>query len=72
MKIDDPAVRKMLAESVEFQRLFERHQRFEQQLGELDRLNYLTPAQELERRTIQKQKLAGKDEMAALLRKAGA
>jgi hypothetical protein len=71
MKSEDPAVRKLLAENEAFQRLWSRHLQYERQLAELDRIHYLTPEQELERRTIQKLKLAGKDEMAQMLREAG-
>jgi len=68
MKIEEPVAMKLLAENVEFQRLWAEHQRYEAQLAELDRHAYLLPEQELERRTIQKLKLAGKDRMAALVR----
>jgi len=71
MKSEDPAVKRLLAENEAFQRLWSRHQRYEQQLAALDRIPYLTPEQDLERRTIQKLKLAGKDEMAQMLREAG-
>jgi hypothetical protein len=36
----------------------------------LDRAHYLTPEQELRRKTIQKLKLAGKDQMMAMVRAA--
>ena len=72
MDMADPAVKKLLKESEAFQRLWARHQRYEQQLADLDRFRYLTPEQELERKTIQKLKLAGKDEMAAMVREAEA
>jgi len=72
MDMADPVVKKLLVESEAFQRLWSRHQRYERQLAELDRFRYLSPEQELERKTIQKLKLAGKDEMAAMVRQAGA
>ncbi len=62
---------KLLAENATFQRLRTQHQEYERQLAELDRLHHLLPHQELERRTLQKLKLAGKDKMAALVREAG-
>jgi hypothetical protein len=71
MRIEEPVVKKLLAESEAFQRLWARHLRYEQQLADLDRVHHLTPEQELERRTIQKLKLAGKDEMASMVREAG-
>jgi uncharacterized protein YdcH (DUF465 family) len=71
MTFEDPITKKLLAENEIFQRLWARHQRYEQQLADLDRVHHLTPEQELERRTIQKLTLAGKDEMASLVREAG-
>jgi hypothetical protein len=71
MRIEEPVVKKLLAENEAFQRLLARHLRYEQQLADLDRVHHLTPEQELERRTIQKLKLAGKDEMASMVREAG-
>ena len=71
MKIEEPVAKRLLAENEVFQRLWAQHQRYEQQLAELDRLHHLLPDQELERRTIQKLKLAGKDKMAAIVREAG-
>lgn len=71
MTLDEPIAKRLLAESEAFQRLWAQHQRYEQQLAAFDRLPHLLPQQELERRTIQKLKLAGKDKMAALVREAG-
>jgi hypothetical protein len=71
MGSEEPVVKKLLAENAAYQRLWARHQRYERQLADLDRLPHLTPEQELERRTIQKLKLAGKDEMASIAREAG-
>ena len=70
MQREDPAIRKLLAENATFQRLWAAHQRYEAQLAEFDRAHHLTPEQEVARRTVQKLKLAGKDEMAALVREA--
>jgi len=72
MKIDEPVVKKLLSENEAFQRLWARHLRYEQQIADLDRIHHLTPEQEFERRTLQKLKLAGKDEMAEIVRQAGA
>ena len=71
MKLEAPVAEKLLAENETFRRLWEQHQRYERQLADLDRLHHLLPDQELERRTIQKLKLAGKDEMATMVREAG-
>ena len=71
IKIEEPVVERLLAENEAFRRLWAQHQGYEQQLAALDRLHHLLPDQELERRTIQKLKLAGKDRMAAIVRQAG-
>jgi len=70
MKIEEPITKKLVVENEEYQRLWVQHQRYEQQLADLDRRHHLLPDQELERRTIQKLKLAGKDKMAAIEREA--
>jgi uncharacterized protein YdcH (DUF465 family) len=70
MKIEEAVAKKMAAENEDYQRLRAQHQRYEQQLADLDRLHHLLPDQELERRTIQKLKLAAKDKMAAIEREA--
>lgn len=70
MKTEEPVTMKLVAENEDFKRLWVQHQRYEQQLADLDRLPHLLPDQELERRTIQKLKLAGKDKMAAIEREA--
>jgi uncharacterized protein len=48
--------------------LFEEHLLLEKQLAILDQKQYLTPEEVLERKTIQKLKLAGKDEMEHIRR----
>ena len=70
MKIEEPVAKKLAAENKDYQRLLAQHQRYEQQLADFDRLHHLLPDQELERRTSQKLKLAGKDKMAAIEREA--
>lgn len=71
MEIEGPVAKKLLAENEAFRRLWAEHRHYEQQLADFDRLLHLLPNQELERRTIQKLKLAGKDQMAAIMREAG-
>jgi len=68
MEMEDPKVKRLLAESEPFRKLYAEHLRFEERLAAFDRVHYLTPEQELERKTLQKLKLAGKDQMAALVR----
>ena len=55
-------------ENPRFRMLYEEHRLLERELEDLERRRYLTPEQELERRKIQKIKLAGKDEMQRIMR----
>lgn len=61
-------VEKLCEENPRFRKLYEEHDIFERQLDELDQKAFLTPAQEVERKKVQKLKLAGKDEMESILR----
>lgn len=66
------AIRERLAESdPEFRRLLTHHQEFEARLQELQSQKYLTEEERLEEVNIKKRKLALKDQMEALVRKAG-
>ncbi len=51
----------------ELRRLWAEHQDFETQLAALDAFPHLTSEQELERKQVQKLKLAGKDRIAAIV-----
>ncbi len=51
-----------------FRLLFEEHRVLERQLEMLNQRPYLTPEEEIERKKMQKLKLAGKDEMEAMIR----
>lgn len=71
----DEEIAKVLgSENEEFQKLKEDHKVLEDQLAEFERHVYLSPEDELERKKVQKLKLAKKDRMAELIReyKAGA
>ena len=70
MDKENPTVQLFLKENVEFQKLYEEHLKYERQLEELDKVHYLTPGQELQRKTIQKLKLSGKDQMSRMVRQA--
>ncbi len=50
-----------------FRLLYEEHSLLEKELAKLDQKPYLTPDEELERKKVQKLKLAGKDEMERIL-----
>lgn len=64
---DDPVVQSLLRESDEFRRAREQHERYERILGEFDRRPHLTADEEMERKKVQKLKLAGKDRMERML-----
>lgn len=51
----------------ELQSLYAEHLDLKKQLDHLNHKHYLTPEEELEKKRIQKLKLAGKDRMMALL-----
>ncbi len=51
-----------------FRLLYEEHRLLEKQLAMLSQKPYLTPEEELERKNMQKLKLAGKDEMEQIRR----
>ena len=54
--------------SVEFRQLEESHHRLDAELAELQKRHVLTPQEELQKRQLQKEKLAKKDKMAELMR----
>ena len=61
-------VERVRKENQEFDRLYVEHQKLESELGEFARLKHLNPQEELEKKRLQKIKLAGKDRMADILR----
>jgi uncharacterized protein YdcH (DUF465 family) len=70
MDSNDATVKQLLESDGEFRKLYEEHLKYEEQLKELDKIHYLTPEQELQRKTIQKLKLSGKDQMSRMVRQA--
>ena len=65
---DQTLIQKLCDENPRFRLLYEEHLIFEKQLRALDDRVYLTPEEEMDRRRMQKLKLAGKDEMEMILR----
>ncbi len=55
-------------ENEEFRKILEEHHGLDETLAEIDRKVYLTPEEEVERKKLQKQKLAKKDKMAEFIR----
>lgn len=60
-------VRPFLGQNYELDRLWKEHEEFEAKLAELDRIKWPTPEQDFERKRMQKEKLAGKDRMLAIV-----
>lgn len=60
-------IEELLPHDEELKRLVEEHQAFERELERFSIKRYLTPAEELEKKRIQKLKLAGKDRIEAIL-----
>lgn len=64
---DTELVERVRRESEEFNKLYLEHLALEKQLEELAQLKYLNAQEEMEKKRLQKIKLAGKDRMAAIL-----
>ncbi len=62
-------IAELVEQDEELRRLWSEHQSLERRLGELDGRPHLTPEEELERKQVQKLKLAGKDRIAGILAK---
>ena len=65
---EQEVVESLKKESEEFRKLLEEHHSLDGILAEIDRKVYLTPEEEIERKKMQKLKLAKKDRMAELIR----
>lgn len=68
-KRDFELVQKHIASDPELKRYMDEHEEFERRLKEMSQHLYLTPAEEVERKRIQKLKLAGRDRIEAILAK---
>lgn len=64
---DMKLIEELLPQDEELRRLVEEHQAFERELERFSNKRYLTPAEEMEKKRIQKLKLAGKDKIEAIL-----
>lgn len=65
---EEEIVEVLKKENAEFKKLTEEHRNLEELLAKIDNKRFLTPEEEVERKTIQKKKLLKKDKMAALVR----
>lgn len=68
MLTDDAIVEQLRQSNTEFRELEASHHRLDLELSELQKRHVLTPAEELEKKRIQKEKLAKKDRLAELIR----
>ena len=68
VETDQDLIQRLSEENPRFRKLHEEHLLFEKQLQEYDDMTYLSDEMDIERKKIQKLKLAGKDEMEAMLR----
>ncbi len=69
-EVKDEAVRaKLRMENPEYQKWEEEHKKLENSLMSFESHRYLTPEEEVERKRIQKLKLAAKDRMMEIIRR---
>lgn len=66
---DESLVKQLFEENPRFRRLYEEHQILERDLERLKDKEFLSTEDELEKKRVQKLKLAGKDEMEHIYRK---
>jgi len=65
---DQALVQHLVDTNPRFRMLFEEHRLLEKELDKYDQRPFLSPDEEMERKKVQKLKLAGKDEMERILR----
>jgi uncharacterized protein YdcH (DUF465 family) len=68
-KQDQELIQKYLFIDPELKRCMEEHETYERKLEEWNRRVYLPPEEEMERKKIQKLKLAGRDRIEVILAK---
>jgi uncharacterized protein len=68
MLTDNVIVERLRQSSTEFRELEASHHRLDLELNDLQKRHVLTPAEELTKKQLQKEKLAKKDKMAELIR----
>jgi uncharacterized protein YdcH (DUF465 family) len=69
-QVDKAVVEQLVNENSRFRKLYEEHELFEKELQQLEGRHRLNSDDEVQRKKIQKLKLAGKDEMNKILAKA--
>jgi uncharacterized protein YdcH (DUF465 family) len=68
-KRDLDLIQKLISSDPELKRRVDEHEEYERKLAELNRRLHLTPEEEVERKRIQKLKLAGRDRIEVILAK---
>ncbi|MBX3302040.1 MAG: DUF465 domain-containing protein [Nitrospira sp.] len=68
MLTEDAIVEQLRRTNTEFRELEESHHRLDLELNELQKRHVLTPNEEIEKKRIQKEKLATKDRLAEFIR----
>jgi hypothetical protein len=68
-KRDLEIIQKYISSDAELRKCMDEHQAYEKKLEEFNRRLYLSPEEEVERKKIQKLKLAGRDRIEAILSK---
>ena len=66
-KKDEELIQSLLEREPELRRYYEEHLDLERRLGSFQQKLYLTPDEELEKKRLQKLKLAGKDKIMQIL-----
>ena len=64
---DEALIRTLLERESELRRYYEEHVDLERRLGAFQQKLYLTPEEEMEKKRLQKLKLAGKDRIMEIL-----
>jgi hypothetical protein len=68
-KRDQELIQRYISSDPELKRYMSEHEEYERKLDELNRRLYLTPEEEVQKKKIQKLKLAGRDRIEAILAK---
>ena len=66
-KQDEELILSLIDSDLELRKYYDEHVDLEQQLERLNARSYLSPEEEIERKRLQKLKLAGKDRMMEIL-----
>ncbi len=68
-KRDLELIQKYISSDPELKRYMDEHEEYERKLDEMNRRLYLTPEEEVQKKKIQKLKLAGRDRIEGILAK---